>query len=1034
MKLPEFGVKKPVTVLMIFTAMIVLGIISLPLLGLDLMPEIEIPAISVITAYQGAGPEEIENKISEPLEDSLSTVSSLDKIESVSREGVSTVTLKFDWGVDLNEAANDVRDKVALSKRFLPDEADDPIIFKFDFSMMPILIMVATADESYPVLYELIDDQICDPLKTIPGVAAATIRGGLEREILVELDRSRLKAYHLSASQVLNIIKAENLSQPGGHLKTGQKDYLIRTPEELTVPEIEKIVVAVSKEGVPIHLKDIGIVRDSFKEETYELEVNKKHGLAIMVQKQSGANTVEVAKKVLKKIETLKKNLPPDVEIAIARDFSDFIKISLGNLRSSLFWGGIFVVLVILFFLRNIRASLIVLCSIPTSLIVTFFLLYMGGYTLNIISLSSLAVAMGIVVDCAIVVLDNIYRHREKGHRPEEAAISGASEVSKAVIASTLTTVAIFVPIVFVGGISGIMFGQMAYCISLALLASLFTALVLIPMLSSKFLIVVGTDQKGWMPLRGFYKRSDRWFVKIEESYRKLLDWALSHRRRVILGTIIILVLSMFLMPFINTRFMPEQDMGLFQIVLELPIGTRMEETAKIARQIEDIIEKEIPEKEVMFAYWGTSGDSGGIMGREQGSNLGMVSARLSYQKDRKRSVFEIVDELRPLTSSFPGTKVRYITDDPLSSMLFGGGRPFSLEIYGHDLKTSSGFAKRLAKELSKIDGLTDIEISREEKKPELQVIVDRDKASQLGLNVSDIGMTVETLFSGRIASRYREGGREYDILVRLKEEDRQKISDLKNIFITSPSGRQVRLSNIARIEERLGPLKIERKNQQRVLRIMANISGRGLGAVVGEAEEILKNIRVPKGFFINFGGEREEQKEAFNSLTIALLLGMFLVYMVMASQFESLRDPFIILFSIPFAMVGAIWALFITRQVFTVDTFTGLILLVGIVVNNAIVLISYINILRAKGLSVREAVTKGGSGRLRPVLMTAATTIFALLPLALSAGEGHESWRPFAITIIGGLLVSTLITLVFIPTLYSVFEEKIEKAATTTK
>ena len=1030
MKLPEFGVKKPVTVLMIFTAMIVLGIISLPLLGLDLMPEIEIPVISVITAYQGAGPEEIENKISEPLEDSLSTVSSLDKIESVSREGVSTVTLKFDWGVDLSEAANDVRDKVALSKRFLPDEADEPIIFKFDFSMMPILIMVATADESYPVLYELIDEQICDPLKTIPGVAAAIIRGGLEREILVELDRSRLKAYHLSASQVLNVIKAENLSQPGGHLKTGQKDYLIRTPEELTVPEIEKIVVAVSKAGVPIYLKDIGIVRDSFKEETHGLEVNRKHGLAIMIQKQSGANTVEVVKKVLKKIETLKKNLPPDVELIIARDFSDFIKMSLGNLRNSLFWGGIFVVLVILFFLRNIRASLIVLCSIPTSLIVTFFLLYMGGYTLNIISLSSLAVAMGIVVDCAIVVLDSIYRHREKGHRPVEAAISGASEVSKAVIASTLTTVAIFVPIVFIGGISGIMFGQMAYCISLALLASLFTALVLIPMLSSKFLIVVGTNQKSWMPLRGFYKRSERWFVKTEEIYRKLLDWALSHRRRVILGTIIILVLSIFLMPFIKTRFMAEEDMGLFQIVLELPVGTRMEETARIARQIEDIIEKEVPEKEVMFAYWGMSSSSG-MMGGEQGSNLGRVSARLSYQKDRKRSVFEIVDELRPLTSSFPGTKVRYITDTPLGTMLFGGGRPFSLEVYGHDLKASSRFAKRLVKELSKIDGLTDIEISREEKKPELQVIVDRDKASRLGLNVSDIGTTVETLFSGKIASRYREGGREYDILVRLKEEDRQKMSDLKNIFITSPSGRQIRLSSIARIEERLGPLKIERKNQQRVLRIMANISGRGLGAVVGEAEEVLKNIRIPKGFFISFGGEREEQKEAFNSLTIALLLGMFLVYMVMASQFESLRDPFIILFSIPFAMVGAIWALFITRQVFTVDTFTGLILLVGIVVNNAIVLISYINILRAKGLSVREAVTKGGSARLRPVLMTAATTIFALLPLALATGEGAESWRPFAITIIGGLLVSTLITLLFIPTLYSVFEEKIEKAAT---
>jgi HAE1 family hydrophobic/amphiphilic exporter-1 len=1026
MRLPEFGVKKPVTVLMIFIAMIILGLVALPRLGLDFMPEIEVPAISVVTVYQGAAPEEIENKITEVLEDSLSTVSSLDKIESISKEDLSTITLKFDWGTDLGAAANDVREKIDLAKRYLPDEADDPIIFKFDLSMIPIIIFAVTARESYPVLYDLIDEEICDPIKTIPGVATASIMGGLEREILVELDRDRLKAYHLSTSQIVNIIRAENLSQPGGHLKIGQKDYIIRIPEELKVPEIEKIVVSVSPEGVPLYLKDVATIKDSFKEKTNEIEVNGRQGLVMVVQKQSGANTVAVARRVLRKIEVLKKNLPSDVDIVIARDFSDFIKISLGNLKTSLFWGAFFVIVVILFFLRNLRASFIVACSIPTSLIITFFLLYMKGYTLNFISLSSLAVAMGMVVDCTIVILDNIYRHRQLGHRPGEAAVFGASEVGKAVIASTLTTVAIFVPIVFVGGISGIMFSQMAYCICLALIASLFTALVLIPMLSSKFLLVVRTDQKGWMPLRGFYKKSEKWFVKIEEIYRNLLDWALSHRRRVILWTLVILVLSMLLVPFVETRFMAETDMGLLTVNLELPVGARMEETGKIARKIEGIIDREVPEKQTVFAYWGYSGSSGAsLMGMETGSNMGMVRARLSYRKERKRSILEIADQLRPLTSSFPGAKVRYVTEDPLSGMLFGGGKAFTLEIYGHDLAASTKFAEQVSQELSKIEGLTDIEISRKQRKPELQVIVDRDKASNLGLNVADVGGTVETLFSGKTATKYREKGKEYDILVKLREEDRDKISDLENSFLTTPTGRQVRLSNVAQIEEKLGPVKIERKDQQRIVRVMANVSGRGLGAIVSQAKGVLSNIRPPEGFFINFGGEREEQEEAFAVLTIALLLGMVLVYMVMASQFESLRDPFIILFSIPFGMIGVIWSLFITREVFSVDTFIGLILLVGIVVNNGIVLISYINILRKKGLSVREAVTEGGRARLRPVLMTAITTIFALMPLALSTGEGHEFWRPFGIAIIGGLLISTLITLVFVPTLYSIFEER---------
>ena len=596
MNLPQFGVKYPVTTTMIFVAMVILGIVSLSRLGLDLMPDIEIPSIAVLTAYQGAGPQEVESKITKTLEDMLATVKNLDKIESFSGEGISTVILKFDWGINLDEAANDVRDMVSLSEKNLPDDAGKPVIFKFDLSMMPVLVLAVTAEENYPILYDLIDDRVCDSLKTIPGVAAAVIRGGLERQILVELDRSRLEAYRLSADQVLDALRKENLDIPGGHIKTGFKDYLIRTPEGIEVDEIGKIVLATTKDGAVIYIKDVATVKDAFKERTQEVEVNRKPGLIVMVQKQSGANTVQVAERVLKKLGELKKNLPSDVDIFVARDFSDFIKGSLGNLRNALCFGGILVILIIFCFLRNLRAGIIVACSIPASLIITFFLLFMQGYTLNILSVSSLAIAMGMVVDAAIVVLDNIHRHRKKGERPKQAAIFGASEVGKAIIASTLTTVAIFVPLVFVGGITGIMFKEMAFVICLALLASLFTALTLIPMLSAKFLHFRNEQDKVEGILKRFYFRSKRWFNKLDSSYRNLLGWSLSHRKKVIIGGFSILVFSLLLLPLIGTRFMPEVDSGVFRGRVELPVGTRLEETGKVMRSIEDIIIKEVPE------------------------------------------------------------------------------------------------------------------------------------------------------------------------------------------------------------------------------------------------------------------------------------------------------------------------------------------------------------------------------------------------------------------------------------------------------
>ncbi|MBN3038108.1 MAG: efflux RND transporter permease subunit [Candidatus Omnitrophica bacterium] len=1039
MNLPEFGVRRPVTVSMIFLGIIILGLVSLSRLGLDMMPEIEIPAVGVFTTYSGAGPEEIEKRITEKLEERLSTIPNLDEITSISREGTSIVNLALDWGANIDEASNDVRDYVGITKRELPDDAEDPLIFKFDFSMMPIMVMGVTADESFPRLQKIVEDKVADPLKRIPGVATAVARGGLERQILVEVDSSRLKARHLSVDQVNLALRLQNLTLPSGHLATGLTDYLVRIPEEFkSVEDIENTIVAMDN-GTPIYLKDVAAVKDSFAERTQFALVNRREGLRLIVQKQSGANTVEVVDRVLKELPRLQEDLPSDVKIEVIRDFAEFIRLSINTLSNSLLWGSLLVVIIILFFLRRISSSFIVVSAIPCSLIITFILMYMSDYTLNMISLSSLAIALGMVVDAAIVVSENIHRHHERLKSPPDlAAIEGGSEVSKAVIASTLTTMAIFLPIIFVKGITGILFKQMAAVICLALFASLFTALTLIPMLSSK-LLKFGintnnnskTSKKNLSLLRRFYKVSENWFTKTEQKYSELLAWTLSHRKTTVFFTVLLLAFSLALIFLVGTEFFPEVDSGMIRMDIERPIGTRVSETGKVINAIEDIVYESVPEIDAAISTWGYGQVSGmsSILGGEESSNTGYFMGKLVQKKFRTRSNKEIAAALKPMVSSFAGTEVRFSTEDPLESMLFGSSsKPLTIEVRGYDLDDAREYCTQIAKALEGIKGVGDIEISRKEGKPELQIAVDRDKASRLGVNITELANTIRTFIDGKAATQYREGGDEYDIYVRLRPEDRSDLLDLDNLFVTSGLGRQIRLSNIASVLQEKGPLKIERKGQERIVYVSANIYGRDLGHVVAEAKQKLEQVPAPEGFSYSFSGAREEQIEAFQWLSVALILGVLLVYMVMASLFESFKHPFVILFSIPFAMIGVIWALLLTNQRLNVDSFIGIILLTGIVVNNAIVLIDYVNILRRKGADLFEAIQEAGRTRLRPVLMTALTTIVGLLPLALFQGEGAEEWRALATAVIGGLAVSTLITLVFIPTLYSLFETKIRR------
>ncbi|OGP53058.1 MAG: hypothetical protein A2Y65_07605 [Deltaproteobacteria bacterium RBG_13_52_11] len=1020
MKLPEVGVRKPVTTLMVFLAMIVLGSVALPLLGLDLMPDIDIPSVSVITTYEGAGPQEVETSITEPLEESISTTQKLDELTSISMEGLSVVTAKFKWGINLGEATNDIRDKVEMVRKRLPEAADTPVIFKYDFSMFPVVILGVSADQSWGDLERIVSKDICDPLKRIPGVATATYRGGLQRQIKVEIDRTRLEAFGLTTAHVVQALALQNLSNPGGHLKSGAMDYLVRTPAEFSSPrEIGQVVLA-HHNGTSVHVNDIARVYDGFAEKTQEVLIDGKPGMTVFVQKQSKENTVQVAKRVREALTDIQKGLPPDVKVKVTIDSSDFIRSSINNLRDTLIYACIFVFFVILLFMRNIRASLIIIVAIPTSLVITFMLMYLMNYTINQVTLSSLAIAVGMVVDDAIVIVDNIQRHRERGQRPTEGAIFGASEVGTAVIASTLTTVAIFAPIVFVGGITAVLFGALAAVVTMAMVASLVTSLMLSPMLCSRFLEVESGHTSR------FFRTSERMFVALEDGYSRLLAWTLSHRKVMVVGGGLLLLVSLSMVPLIGTEFMPEQDQGRLSINVELPVGTRFERTGEVCQKINAIIEKNVPELYTYFDRWGAGAAGAGSfsLGTEEASYRGRITARLVSKGERKASPKEIVQRIRPMVERIPGTEVRFSTEDPLAGIMFGSGKLLSIDLYGYDLDDARNYSEAVQDALLNIPGVKDVEISRKQTKPEYQFVVNRAKASALGLDVTTIGKTVETYFSGNTDVKYKERGDEYDIEVRLRPEDRKKIEDLRDVFINTPDGRRIPLYNIADLRLGLGPTKIERKNQARVITVSGDIYGRDLGSVVADANEALRKLPRPPGFSYKFSGAQEEKVKAFQLLIMAAALGMILVFMVMASQFESLRDPFIIFLSIPFGFIGVIWALGLTGQTLSVISFIGVIMLIGIVVKNGIVLISYIGILRRRGFSIQEAITTGGRSRLRPVLSTTLTTILGMTPLALSTGEGSEAWVPMAVTVIGGLSLSTVVTLVLMPTLYSIFED----------
>jgi len=1045
--LPEFGVKRPTTNLMIFSAIIILAFYSLTRLGIDMMPEIEPPAITVISSYPGASSEDVEIKVTESLENQLATTPGLEKLISRSLEGASLITLKFKWGTDLDEASNDIRDRIELAKRFLPDipeEMDNPFIFKFNTAMMPILFIGITAGQTYPELYDLIDKKVADSLRQLPGVGTVQLFGGLERQINIWINRERLEGYGFSILDINNALKQENITQPLGSIKSGLTDYLIRLPGEFGSPEEINLVILGKRNGKYVYLKDVARVEDSFKEITMKVRIDRRSGLMMSIQKQTGTNTVEVATQIKNRLKEVEKNLPRDVKIFIIFDSAKDIINALDSLKSAVWLGIVLVILVVWFFLRQIFGSLVIALTIPFSLLISFIYLFLSGKTINVISLSSLAIASGMVVDNAIVVVDNIYRHLERGQRPQEAAIFGTSEMFLAISASTFTTIVVFLPMLFITGVIGIMFGELAVIVTVTLLASLFTAVTFSPMLCAKWLKIspqstvdssqIKTDnrpltmddgQKNRL-FKKFYHISEKWLKGLEEFYAKALGWCLGHKKIVILGFLGAFVVSLFSTRFIGNEFIPEEDTGDIRITVNLTLGTRLEETDKVARRIEDIFEKYVPERRLIFARPGTTPGVGRAMGAgSSGEHIVVAGAKLVPKKERKRSVFELGQIVRKEIQRIPGVlKTDVTTGNPMGRLITGmGGKAIQLEIIGHSFEETNALAGRIKKIIEEIPGAVDVSISREINRPELKIEVDRERASLLGLNMNTIASTIKTFVEGSTATKYRERGETYDIYVRLEEPSRSKIEDIESLSIVSSlTGKQIRLNNFARVYEVAGPVEIERQNRERVLRVECNVYKRSVGKVREDIKRELQKITLPQDIMINFGGEAEEQAKAFRNLTLLLILGIMLVYMIMAAQFESLLDPFIVTFAVPFTFTGVLLGLFLTRTTLSVITFLGIVMLMGIVVNNAIVLISYIGILRQRGYSILEAITLGGRDRLRPVLMTTITTLVGLLPLAILRGEGSEVWQPLGITMISGLSVSTFITMLFVPTLYAVF------------
>jgi len=1014
MKPWRFAVHHPILTTMVTLIAILVGAISLMRLPIDLMPDVTLPRLSVSTYYEGASPEEIEELVTRPIEQALSSVPGVEEVTSVSVEGQSSVRVMFAWGTDLDAAANDMRDRLDRISGRLPDEADRPRLHKFDLAQFPILIMGASSNLDPVEMRRIIDEQIAYRIERVPGVASLNVWGGHERQVHVRLLPDKVKALGIPLDRIVSRLRAENVDVPAGAIYRGRFDIGVRTLGTFkSLDDIRQTVIAV-REGAPVRLAEIAEVADSWKKMIRTVRVNGRPGIRLSVNKQSGTNTAEVARGVLEEVERINRDIPQIAVVPIL-DSGDYIERSISNVGRSALFGGALAVFVLLFFLRDVRSTAIIAVAIPVSVVFTFALMYFAGYTLNVMTLGGLALGVGMLVDNAIVVIENVHRLREGGAAPFDAATKGSGEVAAAIVASTLTTMAVFLPLLFMRGMAGVMFTQMAYVVAFSLLCSLVVALTVVPMLAARARHVGAPDGDAGRSYLG------RFFDGMEGAYEGLLSLALRHRPTTVVIAAALLGGSFYLLKYVGAELMPATDEGNVRIEAELAVGTRLDVTHGVTRKIERVIQDSVPEIQSMVA------SVGGKPWRAAGGHKADMRIALVPVAERSRSSEDVANDLRRRLARVAGTRIRTRSSGFFLMRIFTrsmGSDRLEVEIRGYDLDTASALAERVKTALESVEGITDTRLSREAGTPEELVRVDRRRAADMGLTVSQIANALQTALAGTTAGYFRDGGKEYGILVKMKDAELLDLRDVLDLTVANSSGEPVVLRNVVDLAPREGPVQIERKDQERIVTVSADYAGRDMGSIVADIRTALKTIPPRRDFQVLLGGDYEEQKEAQSEMLISLLLALALVYMVMAALYESLRDPFIVMFSVPLAVIGVVLMLLATGTTLNIQSGIGCIMLGGIVVNNAILLVDHTNLLRRRDkLPLADAIKEAGRRRLRPILMTALTTILGLTPLALGIGEGGEAQAPMARAVIGGLMSSTLITLVIVPVVYSLFE-----------
>lgn len=1028
------AVEKPITTLMVFLAVVVIGIFSYLSLPIDQYPKMDPPYITVMATYPGANASDIEQNVTKILEDNLNSVDDLKEIQSVSYDNLTVVTLEFEWGIDLDNAANDVRDAVDKAMNSLPDNLDRPTIMRMSTSMMPCLIYAVTADESFGGLYKILDDKVVMNLNRVDGVASAYVAGLPERVVYIDLDPTKLDAYGLTIESLGGKVLQENMDVSAGTVKVGLEDFSLRVEGEFEESaEIAEIPLGMVN-GKTLRIKDIASVRDTLRDITLEQKINRRDGGMLLVTKTSDANAVQVCEDAKIEIEKAMKTLPPDIKFEMINDSSDFITKAIRNLEETILYALLSVVVVVFVFLGRWRSTFIIAMTIPISLISAFIYLFVTDGSLNMITLMSLSIAIGMVVDDAIVVLENITKHVDRGSRPREAAKYGTNEVWTSVIVTTLVTIAVFFPLTLIPGIMGIFFKPLGWIICISITVSTITAISFTPMLSSKFLRLRNADEDSKKKF-SFYRWSTRWLDKLDVWYEKIIRWVLVNKYKTIISMFSLFFASLFLAQFISTEFFPQNDMNTLTIYAKMQQGQRVEKTREIALHIDSVIRSQVPETKILTVSYGSEETASfASMMSTTGNNIMNMRFRAVDTDERDRTIFQIADQVRGILKEFPE-----ILEYEVSTS--GGGstaNTVDVEIIGHNFDVTTNFAQLVARELRSVPGAEDILISRGDDKTELQIYFDREKLARHGLTTTAVGSMLRNSVYGYRNSKFKEEGEEYDIVVRLEEKYRESITDVENFILTDAYGQKIRLKELGEVREGFSPPSIERKSKQRYLKVsITPADGYAMGDIAEAALAVVDKLEVPQGVTTYIGGSYEDQQESFGALILLMVLALMLVYIVMAAEFESYLMPFIIMLAIPFAFTGVILGLLITGSTLSIVAALGAVMLIGIVTKNGIVLIDYINLMRERGYRMIEAVALSCRSRLRPVLMTSFTTILGMVPMALSTGDGAETWQPMGISVIGGMVFSTIVTMLIVPAVYAATDksgsrnkEKEEKAS----